>query len=136
MIECLALGGVKWDIERLKCLAQAAQQCPFNGRLGFGKEQIERDHFSPGGVQLLDDLGKALPAPRPASQLSNAAIVDDDQDDGRVGSFRPAQMETQVEGFGLQITQERGLRRPYIEEGNDERAQQADAEGCQAHPGH
>src|SRR5687768_4596538 len=97
------------------------QQGLFNGGLGFGKEEIEGDHFGPGSVQPLDDLAKAPPTPWPAPQLGNAAIVDGDQNDGCSWLFHAAQVETQVERFSLEIAQQRGLRRPYIQQGNDER---------------
>jgi hypothetical protein len=51
----------------------------------------------------LDDLGKTPPTPRPAPQLTDASIIDGDQNDGRPRMFLSTQVETQIERFRLEI---------------------------------
>jgi hypothetical protein len=66
VLEGLAFGCLQRPVECIECLAHAMQQGLFNGCLGFGKEEIEGDHFGPGRMQPLADLGKAPPTPWPA----------------------------------------------------------------------
>jgi hypothetical protein len=50
VLERFAFGSLQRRVECFECLAHVTQQVLFRGRLGFSKEEIEGDHFGPGGA--------------------------------------------------------------------------------------
>jgi hypothetical protein len=90
--------------------------------LRFREEQIKADDLGPGGLQALHDLCEPLATPGPASQLGNAAVVDDDKDHRCARRGRTPEVKSEVECLGLQITHQGRWRTAPVEHRETERA--------------
>src|SRR5207244_5262630 len=80
--------------------SRGAAQIVGDDRLPFREQQIEGDDPGAGAIELLNRLGKEAPAERPAAELGEARIVDEDDDGFRLRWLRAPQAEAQIERGG------------------------------------
>jgi hypothetical protein len=92
------------------------KRCRHCRRLGLGKKQVDADRGCPAGLDARDQIGDHGATPRPASDLADAGIVDQHEDD-RIGglAFR-REPEAKIQQVAFEIAHEAGLARRQIGE--------------------
>ena len=109
-------------LPRAKRVSEGLERSRRHGpRLGIDQQQVERDRAGARPRQPPHHIRHDAAAPRPATDLANARIVDQDQDDGVRGRRGRAQSQAEIQELAFEGAYGVEPACPRIRETHDER---------------